>query len=69
MSGPEHSRVGDVSNAERALQNAVAFEREARAVPEEYYEGSIPGPDADLEMAELAHLSEVAREIARRGGS
>jgi hypothetical protein len=49
------------------LDNAATFEREAREAPEQYIEGMISGPEADREIEELRHLSEVAREMVRRG--
>lgn len=48
------------------LDNAATFEREAREAPEQYIEGIISGPEADREVEELRHLSEIARDMVRR---
>lgn len=57
-----------MADDDEALQdNAATFEREAREAPEQYIEGTISGPEADREVEELRHLSEVAREMMRRG--
>ncbi len=57
---------GVANEKDTLLANAVTFEREARETPEHYYEAVVSGPEADREIDELAHLSDVARDLARR---
>jgi hypothetical protein len=57
---------GCASDGDALMEHVTEFEREAREVPEEYYEGLVTGPEADREVAELAHLSEIGRVMARR---
>lgn len=49
-------------------ERAAEYERQAREVIVEAYEGLIPEREADREADELAHLSDVARTLEHRAG-